>query len=274
MTDRKLFDLFYGARENDLAMCERAYETGADINFAFDGRRATKGGAGRWYYGDLQWYAPDGVNGDKKDTLLMIAIKINNKRLVEWMLSLDGLDATKQNGKGLNAMAVAKALEREHLLLGIATSSDVPSSGAGPSAQGAAGVAGAAAPSNPAALPPPPGKDCAAPDARLEAVRLCNTMRMLKDSNDEKEAKIAKAEQDCLAYQQMLKEKDASIGELQKKVLDREKEVIVMLHKIGRLEDALREYTDFRQADADQYTGWGKADACDEEASAPPEQGS
>lgn len=49
MTDRKIFDLFYGARENDLAMCERAYETGADINFAFDGRRATKGGAGRWY---------------------------------------------------------------------------------------------------------------------------------------------------------------------------------------------------------------------------------
>lgn len=41
---------------------------------------------------------------------------------------------------------------------------------------------------------------------------------MRQDNNDEKEAKIAKAEQDCLAYQQMLKEKDASIGELQKKV--------------------------------------------------------
>lgn len=49
MTDRKIFDLFYGARENDLDMCRRAYETGADINFAFDGRRSTKGGAGRWY---------------------------------------------------------------------------------------------------------------------------------------------------------------------------------------------------------------------------------
>lgn len=49
MTDRKIFDLFYGAREGDHEMCRRAYETGADINFAFDGRRATKGGAGRWY---------------------------------------------------------------------------------------------------------------------------------------------------------------------------------------------------------------------------------
>lgn len=39
-----------------------------------------------------------------------------------------------------------------------------------------------------------------------------------QDNNDEKEAKLVKAEQDCLAYQQMLKEKDASIGELQKKV--------------------------------------------------------
>lgn len=49
MTDRKIFDLFYGAREGDYGMCRRAYEAGADINFAFDGRRATKGGAGRWY---------------------------------------------------------------------------------------------------------------------------------------------------------------------------------------------------------------------------------
>ncbi len=49
MTDRKIFDLFYGARENDHDMCVRAYEKGADINFAFDGRRATKGGAGRWW---------------------------------------------------------------------------------------------------------------------------------------------------------------------------------------------------------------------------------
>lgn len=49
MTDRKMFDLFYGAREGDDALMRRAYETGADINFGFDGRRATKGGAGRWY---------------------------------------------------------------------------------------------------------------------------------------------------------------------------------------------------------------------------------
>lgn len=49
-------------------------------------------------------------------------------------------------------------------------------------------------------------------------------------------------------------------------VLDREKEVIVMLHKIGRLEEALREYTDFRQVDAEQFTEWGKADHYNAEA--------
>lgn len=40
----------------------------------------------------------------------------------------------------------------------------------------------------------------------------------LQANNDEKEAQIAKAEKDCQAYQQMLKEKDANIGELEKKV--------------------------------------------------------
>lgn len=61
-----------------------------------------------------------------------------------------------------------------------------------------------------------------------------------------------------------------------KKVLDRESEVIGMLHKIGRLEEALREYTDFRQADAEQYTDWGQVDVCNAagEASAAPENGS
>lgn len=43
-----------------------------------------------------------------------------------------------------------------------------------------------------------------------------------------------------------------------------------MLHKIGRLEEALREYTDFRQADAEQFTEWGQEGA----ASAAPENGS
>ncbi|CAN0044285.1 unnamed protein product [Ectocarpus fasciculatus] len=266
MTDRKIFDLFYGARENDHDMCRRAYETGADINFAFDGRRATKGGAGRWYYGDLQWYAPDGVDGDKKDTLLMIAVKTNNAKLVEWMLTLDGLDTTKQNGKGLNAMAVAKAIGRENLLLGMAACDD--------------GLSGGVDASDPNAPPLPPDK-AAADEAGKEVARLRAAMKMLKANNDEKEAKIAKAQQDCQAYQQMLKEKDANIGELQKQVLEREKEVIVMLHKIGRLEEALREYTDFRQADAEQYTDWGRADHYNAEsggagaaASAAPENGS
>lgn len=37
-------------------------------------------------------------------------------------------------------------------------------------------------------------------------------------TNDEKDAEIAKAKRDCEAYQELLKEKDASIGELQKSV--------------------------------------------------------
>lgn len=59
-------------------------------------------------------------------------------------------------------------------------------------------------------------------------------------------------------------------------MLDRESENIGMLHKIGRLEEALREYTDFRQADAEQYTEWGKAEYynAEGEASAAPENGS
>lgn len=118
------------------------------------------------------------MNGDKKDTLLMIAIKINNEKLVEWIMSLDGLDATKQNGKGLNAMAVAKAHEREHLLLGVSTpSSDTRSSEIKPGAQGAADAATSA---NPVGPPPPPGKACATDDAGLEVVRLGNTIMMLK----------------------------------------------------------------------------------------------
>ncbi|CAN0563252.1 unnamed protein product [Ectocarpus sp. 12 AP-2014] len=190
------------------------------------------------------------------------------------MLTLDGLDAAKENGKGLNAMAVAKAIGRENLFLGMAACADGLSGGVDASEKSAASAA------DPNAPPLPPDK--ADPDeAAMEVARLRTAMKMLKANNDEKEAKITKAQQDCQAYQQMLKEKDANIGELQKQVLEREKEVIVMLHKIGRLEEALREYTDFRQADAEQYTDWGRADQYDAEggdaaaaASAAPESGS
>lgn len=214
------------------------------------------------------------MDGDKKDTLLIIAVKINNVKLVEWMLTLDGLDTTKQNGKGLDAMAVAKALGREHLLLGTAAS-ESPSNSTGSIPKGASAAVDFGAP------PPPPGKP-AADETALEVVRLGNAIKMLKvtpnsghhqlmmrsssllnadvtffrcksksrtdntivliltvctrqynetrpmfirtvlrfaiqANNDDKEAKIAKAEQNCQAYQQMLKEKDANIGELEKK---------------------------------------------------------
>lgn len=127
------------------------------------------------YYGDLQWYAPDGINGDKTDTLLIIAVKNNNAKLVEWLLGLDGLDTNRKNGKGLDAMAVAKALGREHLLLGIAAAGSPPAAAAEtPVAKGAVAV-------NPVdgALPPPlpPGRDGG--DA-AEIARLCNAVKMLK----------------------------------------------------------------------------------------------
>jgi hypothetical protein len=89
MTDRKVFNLFYGAREGKPEMYKGAYESGADVNFAFEGRKAMRGGAGRWYYGDLIWYTKDGVDGEKKDTLLHIAVKSENIELVSWLLSLE-----------------------------------------------------------------------------------------------------------------------------------------------------------------------------------------
>lgn len=127
------------------------------------------------YYGDLQWYAPDGVNGDKKDTLLIIAVKTNNLKLVEWILSLDGLDTTKQNGKGLNAMAVAKAIGREDLLLGMLTSAASPGA-SGSTATGAAGVGTSTDPG----VPPPPPSQAAAEEAAKETSRLANAIKMLK----------------------------------------------------------------------------------------------
>lgn len=127
------------------------------------------------YYGDISWYAPDGVDGDKKDTLLIIAVKINNAKLVEWMLSLDGLDTTKQNGKGLNAMAVAKALGRENLLLGMAAS-EAPPDATESAVKGASTAAGLGAPPP----PPPPPSNAAADQAGLEVARLNNAIKMLK----------------------------------------------------------------------------------------------
>lgn len=127
------------------------------------------------YYGDLQWYAPDGVDGDKKDTLLIIAVKANNSKLVEWILTLDGLDTARQNGKGLNAMAVAKAIGREGLLLGMAASDAAPSGAAASIATGAAGTGTSL---DPRAPPPPPSK--ASDEAANENSRLVKAIKMLK----------------------------------------------------------------------------------------------
>ncbi|CAN0599985.1 unnamed protein product, partial [Ectocarpus sp. 12 AP-2014] len=70
-----------------------------------------------------------------------IAVKTNNAKLVEWMLTLDGLDTAKENGKGLNAMAVAKAIGRENLLLGMAACDEGLSGGVDASEKSAASAA-------------------------------------------------------------------------------------------------------------------------------------
>ncbi|CAN0366918.1 unnamed protein product, partial [Phaeothamnion confervicola] len=59
-------------------------------------------------YGDTIWYAPDGVDGDKNDTLLHIAVKCNNRPLCQWLLTLERLDVTLKNGKGADVFQVAK----------------------------------------------------------------------------------------------------------------------------------------------------------------------
>ncbi len=43
MTDRKLFYLFYGAREGKEDIMKQAVDAGADINFPFNGRKGTRG---------------------------------------------------------------------------------------------------------------------------------------------------------------------------------------------------------------------------------------
>lgn len=41
-----------------------------------------------------------------------------------------------------------------------------------------------------------------------------------------------------------------------------------MMHKIGRLEEALSQFTDHRQADAEQYSEWGQAEPYNAEGGA------
>lgn len=122
------------------------------------------------------------------DTLLIIAVKIDNAELVNLILGLDGVDATRKNGKGLDAMAVAKALGREHLLLGISTTSaadavesSVKGGGAVAAARDGDGVGVAA---KLGALPPPPGKAAGDVAAGAEIVQLGYAVEMLKVIDD------------------------------------------------------------------------------------------
>ncbi|CAM9352090.1 unnamed protein product [Chrysoparadoxa australica] len=236
MTDRKMFDLFRGAREKDEAIYTLAYKNGADINFQFEGRKATRGGAGRWYYGDSHWYAPDGVDGDKKDTLLHIAIKTNDEKLVTWLLSLDKIDITKENAKGVDPIHLAKALDREHLLAGLTTSPE---------------------PELAAAQEEP---DTTASDAADELTRLTNSVKMLNIQSNKQESTIAGLEGEIAKYKQMLREKDADIASLHTQVLQKDREMIVMMHRIDQQQEQIKEYTDLRQAHADQFSAWGQGD--------------
>lgn len=124
------------------------------------------------------------------DTLLIIAVKIDNADLASLILGLDGVDATRKNGKGLDAMAVAKALGREHLLLGMTTASAAAAAAdaAGPRVKGggvAASNGGVEGDDDVAmkigALPPPPGKAAGEAGAGgAEVVQLGYAVEMLK----------------------------------------------------------------------------------------------
>ena len=124
------------------------------------------------------------------DTLLIIAVKIDNAELVSLILGLDGVDATRKNGKGLDAMAVAKALGREHLLLGISATSAADA--VEPSVKGGGAAAAAAARDGDnvdvaaklAALPPPPGKAAGEVAAGAEIAQLGYAVEMLKVIDD------------------------------------------------------------------------------------------
>lgn len=105
----------------------------------------------------------------------MIAIKVGNAELIEWMFSLDGLDVTKTNAKGQDALAVAKATNREHLLPGITapspTADETEATAAAGTGDGPAG----------APLPLPPGRKASADAADTEeVVRLGHALEMLK----------------------------------------------------------------------------------------------
>lgn len=120
------------------------------------------------------------------DTLLIIAVKTDNAELTSLILGLDGVDATRKNGKGLDAMAVAKALGREHLLLGMATTSAAdavePSvkGGGAAAAAGGGGGDGVGVATKLGALPPPPGKAAGEVAAGAEVVQLGYAVEMLK----------------------------------------------------------------------------------------------
>ncbi|KAG5186520.1 hypothetical protein JKP88DRAFT_256421 [Tribonema minus] len=253
MTDRKVFDLFFGAREGDLSACKAAYEAGANVNFQYEGKKATRGAGGRWYYGDLIWHAPDSVDANKNETLLMIAIKANNKPLVDWLLTLDRLDVTVRNIKGQDAFQVATEFGRSSMLTMVATP---------PPAPAAAGTATAAAASAARATATPAAVTSAPPSVSADAEeikRQCNAIKLLTISNDTKEEENRALKAEVERCKQVIKEKDATIGELQNTVFSKEREMIVMMHKMEQLQATLAEYTDVRQGDAAVFEQWGQA---------------
>lgn len=137
----------------------------------------------------MQWYAPDGINGDREDTLLIIAIKNNDRKLVEWILTLNGLDSTRKNGKCMDALEVAKTLGREHLLLGAETvvapnanDTVAEESAAKGAADGSAADGHHAGAVSHSLLPCPPPTYTAAVDEGSEVVRLGYAVNMLKVS--------------------------------------------------------------------------------------------
>lgn len=144
--------LFAAARDGNFGACEEARSKGANVNFKFLTWREKKVnkpiralpciseveyGEEAWFAGCIKshkwiwrtywveqlgesWQVPPNVRPlvevEPGDTLLLIALKTDNRPLCEWLLKQNDLDPSLRNDRGKDARAVATIYHREHLL--------------------------------------------------------------------------------------------------------------------------------------------------------------
>ncbi|CAM9842999.1 unnamed protein product, partial [Choristocarpus tenellus] len=120
-------NLFIALRAGDLPKCKAAYSAGADINWPFD--RWIRGGRQHWglrvqvkplgmYLGFSareEWAAPPGVNVDRGDTALMVALKLRKDDLSSWLLSCERLNHNSRNEAGNTARDIARNTGQDFL---------------------------------------------------------------------------------------------------------------------------------------------------------------